>query len=254
MAGRGRRHALIAVGAVVLVLAAVAAVVLFIFRDRATPVAAGNIDVTLVTGAGRPGDFGRYTYATTGFETTDALTGSRHDYPAQTFLTIQPGGCGTLVRWQALEERWDEWDYCAGEALAGRQNYHEWFSVGNLEAWVCAPPVPASGEPGEAWTGDCTRPAGPNVEAAAETLALEVIGLEILDVGGRAVETLHVRETTRGHGGSETEDTTDTWFLPGTFLVVRRVAVGSSVSESRIGPVRYHEEYEIHLMSLSPES
>ena len=57
----------------------------------ATPLGEEEVGLTVVTGGGSAGDYGLYTYATTGFEYTDALAGSRHDYPARTYLTIQPG-------------------------------------------------------------------------------------------------------------------------------------------------------------------
>jgi len=251
MTGRARRRWLIA-GGTLLTLVVAGAVVLFVFRDRATPANPDEVAATLVTGAGRPGDFGLYEYATTGYETTDALGGSRHDYPGRTYLTIQPGGCGTLVRWEALQQRWDEWDYCPDGSLAGRRNYHEWFTIGNLEVWTCSPPIPGSGEPGDTWEGACTRAQGTNVEAGEDSTAYEVLGYETLAVGDEEVETLHLRTTAAGVGGSDSTDTTDIWVLPGTLLPVRQVAVGSSVSQSRIGPVRYYEEYEIQLVSLYP--
>ncbi len=194
MAGRASRRWLVA-GVVLAALVAATGALLFVFRDRANPVEREDVGPTLVTGGGEPGDFGLYLYATDGFETTDALVGSRHDHPAQTYITIQPGGCGTLVRWQALEERWDEWDFCADGSLAGWQGYHEWFGVGNLEDWACSPPIPTQGDPGEAWTGTCTRDAGGQVDAAEDRLSYEVIGYETLTVGTEQVETLHVRTT-----------------------------------------------------------
>ncbi len=253
MTSKSRKRWLIA-GAVVLTLAAAIGVVLFVFHDRATPAEQEDAEATLVTGTGRPGDYGLYLYATTGYEETDALRGSRHEYPAQTYMTIQPGGCGTLVRWQPLLERWDEWDYCEGDALAGRQNYHEWFTMGNLDTWVCSPAVPSRGAPGETWTGTCTRAEGGNVEAAAEITQYEVIGYETLTVGTTDVETRHIRTTSTGSGGTASTDTVDTWILPGTQLIVRQQARGSSTNLSRIGPVEYYEEYEIMLISLSPSS
>jgi hypothetical protein len=249
MSGKTRKRWLVA-GVVVGALVAVAGVVLFVFRDRATPAERGDVEATLVTGSGRPGDFGLYLYATSGFETTDALGGSRHGYPAQTYMTIQPGGCGTLVRWQALRERWDEWDYCADGSLAGWQAYHEWFGISNLEVWTCSPPVPTQGDPGEAWAGNCVRAAGGHVDAAEDSLRYEVVGYETLTVGTEQVETLHVRTTGLSSGGSDSSDTTDTWILPGTQLVVRQVAGDSSTSQSRIGAVEYREEYELNLVSL----
>ncbi|MFH1329218.1 MAG: hypothetical protein ABIJ48_00955 [Actinomycetota bacterium] len=253
MRGRARKRWLLA-GAVSAALVVAVGTVLFLFRDRATPVERGEVGATLVTSGGRPGDFGLYVYATTGFETTDALSGSRHNYPAQTYMTIQPGGCGTLVRWQALGERWDEWDYCADGSLAGWQAYHEWFGVSNLEVWTCSPPVPTQGGPGGAWTGSCTRVAGSQVDAAEDSLRYEVVGYETLTVGSEQVETLRVRTRSSSSGGSDSTDATDTWVLPGTQLVVRQVTDDSSTSQSRIGPVEYHEEYELHLVSLYPSS
>lgn len=236
-------------------LAIVALVLRFVvFRDKATAVPPEQVTATLVSGGGQPGDAGLYLYATTGYETTDALAGSRHAYPAQTFMTIQSGGCGTLVRWQALEERWDEWDYCADGTMVGHQAYHEWFSMGNRDVWTCSPAAATQGSPGDTWTGGCSRAAGGNVAAADESTTYEVIGYETLTVGGEAVETLHIRTTSSGSGGSDSSDTADTWILPGTRLVVRQIAVGDSLNQSRIGPVSYHEEYELNLVSLRPSS
>ena len=52
----------------------------------ATPVDGTGFDVGTA-----PGDPGLYVYATLGFEEIDALGGARHDYPSETFITIQPG-------------------------------------------------------------------------------------------------------------------------------------------------------------------
>ena len=97
-------------------------------------------------------------------------------------------------------------------------------------------------------------PPGTQVDAAEDYLRYEVVGYETLTVGTEEVETLHVRTTSSSSGGSDSSDVTDTWVLPGTQLVVRQVADDSSTSQSRIGPVRYHEEYELSLVSLYPSS
>jgi hypothetical protein len=52
---------------------------------------------------------GVYVYASRGFDSVDALTGARHDYPAQTTVTVTTEGCGVRVRWNTVRERWDEW-------------------------------------------------------------------------------------------------------------------------------------------------
>ena len=141
-----------------------------------------------------------------------------------------------------------------GGALTGRQNYHEWFTMGNLDVWVCSPAVPSQSEPGDTWSSSCTRAEAGNVEAAAETTQYEVIGYETLTVGTAEVETVHIRTTSTGSGGTASSDTADTWILPGTQLIVRQQASGGSTNQSRIGPVEYYEEYEIMLISLSPSS
>ncbi len=38
-------------------------------------------------------------------EEVDALVGSRHAYPSESTITVRPGGCGVLMRWDVLEER-----------------------------------------------------------------------------------------------------------------------------------------------------
>ena len=255
MVGKKTKRWLIAGAAVVALLVATGGVLYFIvFRDRATPLESEDVGATLITGAGRPGDFGLYRYTTTGFETTDALVGGRHDYPAETYMTIQPGGCGTLVRWQALEERWEEWDFCADAGLAGRRTYHEWFQIANTDVWTCSPPVPTQDDPGEVASGTCTRAATGNAEAAEDSLRYEMVGHETLTVGAEQIETLHVRATSTGSGGTVMSRTIDTWILPGTQLVVRQTVRSDSTTQSRVGSVNAHEEYELNLVSLLPSS
>jgi len=225
---------------------------LFAFRDFATPLGEEEVGLTVVTGAGAPGDYGLYTYATTGFESTNALAGSRHDYPPLTYLTIQPGGCGELVRWRGLEQRWEEWDLCPDGTMSGYTSFHEWFRVANTDVWVCPAPEPVQGEPGAAWTVECTRAGGEETGLAAKTLAYEVVGLETLTVGDEAVETLHVTIQGVERGATRGTSRSDLWFLPGTNLPVRWVEQRDTVSDSRIGEVGYSEQYEATLISLLP--
>ena len=45
----------------------------------------------------------------------------------------------------------------------------------------------------------------------------------------------------------------DAWVLPGTPLIVQRIQNSTTTSQSRIGPVEYHEEYQLRLRSLYPD-
>jgi hypothetical protein len=251
MSGRARTVWFIAGG---LLLAGVlaAGVILFAFRDTATSVDEEDISLTVVTGAGEPGDYGVYSYTTTGYETTDALAGGRHDYPATTYLTIQPGGCGELVRWQPLEERYEEWEFCADGTMRGFISFHEWFRVANTDVWQCPAPAPVQGETGAAWTTECTRAGGEETGQASKTLAYEVLGLEAVTIGGEPVQALHVRITGVERGSTRGTSVSEMWFLPGTNLPVRWVEQRDTTSDSRIGEVSYSEHFEAMLTSLRP--
>jgi len=205
-----------------------------------------------VVGGGAPGDFGLYSYATDGFESTDALNGAIHEYPAETFMTIQPGGCGEIVRWQALRERWGEWDLCDDGAMVSWTSFNEWYGVRNTDTWVCDPPVPYTGEPGETWRVRCvnTNPDHP-ADHFAEYL---VVGFETLTIGDETVETLRIRMTATTVGWTESTMVEETWTMPGTNLVVRRTRDYTSFNDTHIGRVEYHEEYDVVLTSLSPRS
>jgi hypothetical protein len=191
-----------------------------------------------------------YVYETVGFEEVDALTGARHDYPAATFLTIQSGGCGRILRWQAIDERWTSWDVCDSErlAIAGFDSFHEWFGIGDLQEYECADPatlLPPSVETTE-WTFACTT------GDRTEEITGEVIGVEVLDIGDRQIETLHVRFTAALSGESDGGRITDRWFTPDDALMVKEVGMTASASSSAIGTVNYTEEYEIVLQALDP--
>ena len=63
-------------------------------------------------------------------------------------------GCGVTLRWDALQERWDQWHLCAtpdGVVLVtdGVQ-YHEFFGQPDNEALACdAPVMLVAATPGE---------------------------------------------------------------------------------------------------------
>ena len=244
-----RKQVLIAVGVAGSLLVVGAVVLILAFWDRATPVSAEDVAATLDVPVVKevPGGYGLYVYETSGFETTDALGGARHDYPDETYLTLRPGGCGTLVRWQALEQRWSEWDFCDDLAVAGWQSFNEWYGVSNHDVWSCGAPVPMAGEPGEVWEAECAKQNG-----TTAVNRFEVIGFETLEIGGETVETLHIRQTETQTGETDGTGVTDVWMLPGTPLMVRRTDDSTTLTQSRIGPVEHHEEYVLQLTSIVP--
>ena len=105
---------------------------------------------------------GVYRYATTGWEDIDALNGARHDYPAETAITVTAEGCGVRLRWDALRERRDEWRLCPTEEGIELQpdaiQYHEFFQQPQLEHLDCdrsVVVVPAGDPPAEPVVQSC---------------------------------------------------------------------------------------------------
>jgi hypothetical protein len=173
----------------------------------------------------------------------------------QTFVTIQPGGCGSLVRWQALDQRWEQWDYCSDGRLAGWDVFHEWFGVANLEDWSCPQPVQTTGEPGDTWTTECSVAGSQEVKGVSgQSATYEVMGFETLTVGAEQVETLHIRISDVATGETTGSGTTDLWMVPGTQLFAKKIASSTSVTNTRIGKVEYREEVQLDLISLHPGS
>ena len=261
-----RPRLVIAVGLVLLLVVAGLLVWSLAFRDSATLVTpaevvqdvAGGSEVSdessdpgFVVGA-EPGDPGLYTYATTGFEEVDALGGARHDYPAETYGTLQPGGCGTRMRWTALEERWEEVESCdtaGGLSVVSYDSFHEWFGQTDLQEFACGPieAVAIPSGDGGPWAYECTN------DGRVEAFDVELIGTEMLQVDGQDVETIHVRITSTLSGESTGTSETDTWYLSGAGLIVQSVVDRRNINQSPIGAVSYTEKYEIRLTSLEPQ-
>ena len=228
------------------------------FDDSSTPVAVGDVidrfddeDGSGEAPAGLPAP-GVYVYATTGSERVDALGGTVHEYPPETTVTVAVGGCGVTLRWDALEERYDEWTLCpvaAGLEQPAYVGFHRFFGQPDTKRYVCEPAavaLPADPAPGDAWSAECA--AGDHVE----TWSYEVLAREAVEVGGVAVDTAHVRARVTLAGGADGEAVVDDWIVPQSGLLVRRIREGETVSPSAVGPVRYEERYEIALTSLEP--
>jgi hypothetical protein len=237
-------------GGIAVFVAVVGVAVFVLFRDTATPVDRDDVvgDVGEIAAGENPGDPGLYVYETVGFETIDALGGARHDYPAETFLTIRSEGCGFKVRWQALEEHWSERTICEDGRLEVIDSYHEWFGIPEQSTWICeenARMLPVGDE--TEWSFTCEKE-----DDSVQTWEYRLVGTETVTVGGEDVETLHLHvvETISGrtNGGSDSHN----WVLPGTPLIVKRINDGTNVSGSRVGDVTYHEEVELLLTSVVP--
>jgi hypothetical protein len=191
-------------------------------------------------------------YATKGYDSVDALGGSRHTYPDRTTMTLRSGGCGLVTRWSVLQERWDETESCrtrAGDEFRRFTSYHEFFRYGDLRVFACAGLIyPADVKPGMVWRNHC---ATSNVTSTNE---LHAIGWEDVLVGTTHVRAIHIRVLARLTGQQRGTSIRDGW-LSDTGLRLKEAATTDADSTMPVvGRTHYHEEYELHLLSLSPQT
>jgi hypothetical protein len=192
---------------------------------------------------------GVYRYTTTGGDAVDALGGAGHQYPVTSSITVTVDGCATTQRWTAAGERWDELTTCAGDGGVQLQRFaslHRFFGADDNETSTCAgQPRPLDAPAGTAWTVHCVD----GDETA--TWAGIVAGDETAVVGGATVAVEHV-VVTIDDGDVRDSQRTETWYLAGSDLVVRRISDIATTEGSPVGDVHYTEHYEIALESLSP--
>jgi hypothetical protein len=236
------RRRWIVLGIVVFVVALLGIGTLLAFRDSATPVDAQEL---IDSGEGAV-----FVYETTGFEEVSALGGRRHDYPAESFITVEAADCGVAMRWQVLEERWAEWRFCDGSVTPITYDvFNQWFGRKELGQFTCTEPAAAGLEPGTSWEIECIS----SSTDTTEVFRYLVEGTETLTVDGEDVETVHLRMMSDTTGRTTGGMTVDEWRLAdGGWPIVKRIAIDDSVTSSPIGPVTYHEEYTIVLRSLEP--
>ena len=203
---------------------------------------------------------GVYRYATEGWEDIDALNGARHDYPAETTITITAEGCGVRLRWDALRERRDEWWLCPTELGIELQpdaiQYHEFFQQPDLEHLDCdrGVIVVAARDPADEPSQEL--PAEPVVQSChldddPWVATWTVLGRTTRPVAGDDVAVWHVRMTV-DDDDEFWEHTTIDWFFDDHGLPVAMTSDKESNSPSPIGDVRYREHYELSAVSLTP--
>ena len=204
-------------------------------------------------GRSRGPEDGVYQYATDGGEAVAAPGGSR-DYPQRTTISVTEDGCGYIERWSVLDERWDERETCTGAdaGLNTQISFREFFGVEQEHVFACdeqRPADPGAREPGSSWAITC------EAEDSRMDGTIEVVDVETLDVGGAAVETVHLRLDGELSGDLEGRQQTDRWIAPGHGdLLVREESQTRATVSSPMGEVDYREDYRLDLLSLRPRT
>jgi hypothetical protein len=190
---------------------------------------------------------GVYTYDTSGFEQTDAVGGARHDYPAQTTITVRPEGCGWVEHWQPLDERWDDVDLCTKDdawALVGVKTFHEFFHQTQEQDSTCDPGAIYLPQPSSFTCGG---------SFGAMKFTAQVIGREDVAVGANATSGLHVHYAVEFTGSNRGSGTYDEWTAANGALL-QRIWDMHIVTDSPFGTVHYDEHYKITLTSMDPKT
>ena len=194
---------------------------------------------------------GVYRYATDGYESIDRPS-SRHDYPKETATTIQATDCGFRLRWQPLENRWDEMSMCnteAGAFIAGMATHREFYGQENDTQYECSRGTYAyRPQPGATWTGTCSD------GDAKMQLRGRTIGREAVQVGNETVEAVHfLVEGQLSGGDAQGTWKAQRWVDADTGLVLRLEAQTQATSKSSVGEVHYSEQLSLRLLSTTPE-
>lgn len=225
------------------------------FREQSTvpstavPAVSSTTPVAIAT----PPEPGVYRYATTGEESIDSLGGTSHAYPAETTLTVTTDGCGVLVRWDLLKERYEEFRLCGTEEGIELQPtgaaYHEFFGVGQRQEIACDRDVllvPNDGAPRDVVPLAC------RIDDQLWLPEWEVLERTSLTVDGEVVDVTHVRMTI-ADDDEYWEHTVVEWWLDEHGLPVRMSTTKESKSPSDlVGDVVYTEVYTADLVSLDP--
>ena len=194
---------------------------------------------------------GVYTFATEGFEATNALGGARHDYPKETPVTLRRSECGWTQRWQPLRERWDESAMCrtdVGLDVRTFTTYHEFFQKSQQQQFDC--PEGSSvfrrdAPAGATWSWRCT--AG---SSAIDTV-VTVVGPEAVVVEGREVPATKVHYESTLTGANRGTQVQDRW-IRSDGLNLRIKTDIDAQSDSPFGVVHYEEHYVTTLAQLEP--
>ncbi len=193
---------------------------------------------------------GVYVYATTGGEETGALGGASHTYPAETTITVRSGGCGLILRWHPLKERFEEWETCLreGELVMSRYTtYHKFFGTDDRQDFECEPVVVLAAPTDEAH-GDSTCVAG----GLTEVVTTRALPSKKITVGSDEIPAVGVVLQAALEGDGTGTTSAEIWFseLDGTILSWSEVV--DSIAGSVIGDVSYSESFELQLTSLQP--
>jgi hypothetical protein len=211
--------------------------------QKAQPAGQGSVHTPLAPGV--------YTYATTGGESL-SLLGVDRSFPARTTMVVNTAAdsCSS-VNWVPIVQHTEETLVCPsiGKGLdMPTLSTFEQISGTTTTAVINCPAtsylVPPIAAVGVRWSAVCREVA----PAQNMSIAGLVVGGGPVVVDGQAVPTVHVRLTQVFDGVDVGTSTVDFWISTTRGLVVRE----SELVAVTQGGVRYHEDMDTVLTSLTP--
>jgi hypothetical protein len=196
---------------------------------------------------------GVYVYATSGGETTNAVGGAHHEYPAETTITVTATPCGFAMRWDGLQQRWDEWNACVtGHSLVvtDERMKHAFYGVNDERQYECSNAIlrPGSDATGTPVSGRCAR------SGSVGEWSGGVVGPDTINVAGKPVAAIHIRLQELMSGDTQGVRRSEDWFEVGSGLLLRRLVTVEGDSSTAAGRVHYSESVTLQLASLVPQS
>lgn len=193
---------------------------------------------------------GVYLYDTEGSESINALGGAKHVYPDRTSITAIKVPCGIQLRWAALERRSTTWTFCstaAGIDFRISDERHAFFGQGDHAVYKCSGrlliPKKSTSDAAEF---SCRSDR--NLEVGES----RVIGYGAIEVGGSSVRGIRVRNELTIQSRDSGTETID-WLLdPSTHLPLRVQLQSRTSRKMWVGEVRYHEDFNLRLLSMTP--
>jgi hypothetical protein len=207
----------------------------------------------LVVGDDPRPQLGVYRYETHGHEAiSTTLVSGNHDYHGVSTISVMPGRCGLVERWQVLTTRWSESETCPGrdgEEIKSLREFHEFFNVGQEDRYVCKGVSGSAASKlklGRQFASSCKSAAGTVV---SETKVARAVRMRI---EGKMLDVVHTRGTSLIRGSNSGSASFQDWRRRSDGLLLRRT-VSSQVDSDTNGGTDYSERYSIVLLSLAPE-
>jgi hypothetical protein len=275
---RRRRRLVVLIGtilcALVLLFGIVVGVMIFLTRDPSSPYRVGQAleqfkllqgrDETSMGRVTRGLPYtGVYMYSTTGSESAHApgLLASGAQYPHATAMTVFSQGCGQDWRWQPLTDRYEDLVVCRSSngslMLQSRFDAEQFYRYNDRRNFSCTSGsvfLPARPRPGEPFGGRCTNGGNTNSGGFAIGYSGEVVGTDVLEVGGTRVSTVHLVVNEKMTGDTVGTGTASLWLDSQTGLLVKETRTENTRSQSVVGWVPSAESFSLNLLSLDPKT